>query len=231
MLRVAAILPRMSLVLYIGNKNYSSWSLRPWLVLRWSGLPFEERVLQLGGQGYGKAQIPAVVAVSPSGKVPALELDGLTVWDSLAIAETVAERAPAARLWPEDPSARALARAATAEMHSGFAAIRRDLSMNVRRRTTKTSLAEDTRADLERVERLWTQLRERYGAAGPFLLGERCIADAFFTPVATRFRTYGIPLSASSQAYCDALLADADFRAWEQDAEREAWTMPATDAL
>src|SRR5262245_23896669 len=136
----------MSTILHIGNKNYSSWSMRPWLVLTWAGISFEERVIPLGGPGYGKAQIAEVLAISPSGRVPALEVDGETIWDSLAIAEWAAEKAPSARLWPEDPRTRAICRAVTCEMRAGFAALRRDLSMNVRRRTTPRAWPEETLA-------------------------------------------------------------------------------------
>jgi glutathione S-transferase len=221
----------MTAILYLGNKNYSSWSLRPWLVLAWSGIPFEERVIPLGGEGYGSARIPAVVAVSPSGRVPALAVSGVTVWDSLAIAEWAAESAPAARLWPEDPLVRAVCRSVTCEMHAGFAGLRRDLSMNIRRRTTLTSLAEDTRADIARVEALWAATRERYGAGGPFLFGARTIADAFFAPVATRLRTYGVPVQPTSAAYCETIFADPAFVTWEAAATAEPWTIAQTDAL
>ncbi|APR78420.1 Glutathione S-transferase [Minicystis rosea] len=221
----------MSAVLYIGNKNYSSWSLRPWLVLTWAGIPFEERVIPLGGPGYGKAQIPEVVAVSPSGRVPALEVDGITIWDSLAIAEWAAEAAPSAHLWPEDPRTRAICRAVTCEMHSSFGAVRRDLSMNIRRRTTPRAWPDDTQADLARIEALWADTRERYGAGGPFLFGARTIADAFYAPVATRLRTYGVPMRPASQAYADAIFADPAFRAWEAAAIAEPWTIPQTEAL
>lgn len=221
----------MTALLHIGNKNYSSWSLRPWLVLTWAGLPFEERVIPLGGPGYGKSAIPAVRAVSPSGRVPALEIDGVTVWDSLAIAELAAEKAPAARLWPEDQTTLAICRAVTCEMHSSFAALRRDCAMNIRRRTTPRDWPDDTRADIARIEELWGAIRARHGAGGPFLFGARTIADAFFAPVATRFRTYGVPLKPASQAYCEAIFADPAFRAWEAAAEAEPWTIPETDAL
>jgi len=223
----------MSATLYLGNKNYSSWSLRPWLVLTWSGLPFEERVIPLGGEGYGKSQIPGVLAVSPSGRVPALLLtvSGVTIWDSLAIAEWAAESAPEAHLWPSEPHARAICRSVTCEMHSSFGAIRRDLSMNIRRRTTLSSLADDTRADLARIEALWATTRERYGAGGPFLFGARTIADAFYAPVATRLRTYGVPVQPATQAYCDAILSEPAFLAWEAAAKVEPWTIAVTDAL
>ena len=223
----------MSALLYLGNKNYSSWSLRPWLVLTWSGLPFTERIIPLGGEGYGKSQIPAVLAISPSGRVPALTLtvSGVTLWDSLAISEWAAESAPAAHLWPEEPLARAVCRSVTCEMHSSFGALRRDLAMNIRRRATPRALAPDTLADLTRIEALWAGTRERYGAGGPFLFGARTIADAFYAPVVTRLRTYGVPVQPATQAYCDAVLAEPAFLAWETAAVAEPWTIPETEAL
>jgi len=221
----------MATLLYLGNKNYSSWSLRPWLVLTWAGIPFEERVIPLGGPGYGKSQIPEVLAVSPTGRVPALAVPGLTIADSLAISEWAAEQAPSAHLWPQDAGARAVARSVACEMHSSFGAMRRDLSMNIRRRTTPRAWPEDTRADLARVEELWASTRDRFGAGGPFLFGTRAIADAFYAPVATRLRTYGVPLRPASQAYCEAIFADPAFRAWEAAAIEEPWTIGVTDAL
>jgi glutathione S-transferase len=215
--------------LYIGNKNYSSWSLRPWLALRWAGIGFDEVLIPLGGPGYGKSQIPEVRAVSPSGRVPALHLEGGTIWDSMAIAEWVAEQAP--ELYPAQPLARALCRAAVAEMHSGFAALRRDLSMNIRRRVSPHPWAEDVRVDIERAVELFGDLRDRFGEDGPWLFGARSLADAFYTPVATRFRTYGVSLPPAAQAYVDTLLRDPEFRAWEAAAEAEPYTIPATDSL
>jgi glutathione S-transferase len=227
----------MKPILYIGNKNYSSWSLRPWLVLKWAGIAFEERVILLGGQGYGKSRIPEVLAVSPSGRVPALELPGargegaVTVWDSLAICEWAAEQARDAALWPAEPLARAVCRSVVSEMHSSFAAVRRDLSMNIRRRTSARAWPEDTRADIARLDELWCWAREQYGGAGPHLFGQRTIADAFFTPVATRFRTYGVKVSAAASAYAETLLGDPAFREWESAAQHEAATIAETEAL
>jgi glutathione S-transferase len=218
--------------LYIGNKNYSSWSMRPWLALTWAGLDIEEVVIALGGPGYGKSTIPEIIAVSPSGKVPALEWQGTTIWDSLAICEWVAEQRPASQLWPGEPLVRAVARAAACEMHSGFAALRRDLSMNIRRRATVAKpWPEDTQGDIARVQELWADLRARFGADGPYLFGRRGIVDAMFAPVATRFRTYGVALNAVAQAYCATIFADAAFQAWERAANAEAWTIPVTDNL
>jgi glutathione S-transferase len=210
--------------LYIGYKNYSSWSLRPWLCLRWGGIAFEERMIRLDQPGYGKQRIAEVKAVSPNGTVPALDANGLTIWDSLAIAEWAAEQVAPGVLWPEDPALRAQARSATCEMHSGFAAVRRDLSMNIRRRLhNQPDWPDDTRAALARIEELWAGLRERHAQLGPFLFGTRSIADAFFTPVATRLRTYAVPMSETATAYRDTLLGDPDFLAWEAEAIPDSW--------
>lgn len=217
-------------VLYIGNKNYSSWSMRPWLALKWAGIAFDERVIALGGPGYGKSKIDDILAVSPSGRVPALHVGGAVIWDSLAISEWAAEQKPGA-IWPEDPVVRAVARSAAAEMHSGFAALRRDGSMNIRRRAGKRDWPEDTRSDIVRLEELWRALRAAHGAGGPFLFGKRSIADAFFAPVCTRLRTYDVAVSAVSQAYCDAVFGDDAFLEWERGAIAETWTIPQADAL
>ncbi len=216
--------------LYIGNRNYSSWSLRPWLALKWAKVPFDEVVIPLGGPGYGKSQIPEILAVSPSGRVPALELHGTTNWDSLAIAEWATEQ-PNAGLLPSDPLARAVCRSAVAEMHSGFPAVRRDLSMNLRRRTRATGLPADTLTDIHRITELWSDLREKYGGSGPWLFGQRSLADAFYAPVVTRFRSYGIDLPEVCASYSQALFGDPDFRAWEAGAEAETWTIESADAL
>lgn len=215
-------------ILYVGNRNYSSWSLRPWLVLTWSKLPFETRTLQLGGDGYGHRAMASVLAVSPSGAVPALHVDGEIIGDSLAISEWAAEKAPA--LWPKDPTARALARAAAAEMHSGFSALRSGFPCNIRRRAEPRVLTAEVRRDVERVEAIWTGLRRRFGAGGPYLFGTTpTIADAFFTPVATRFRTYQVTLGKEASDYAAALLAEPAFREWEASALAETWTMPQWD--
>lgn len=215
-------------VLYIGNKNYSSWSMRPWLALKWAGIAFQEQVIQLGGEGYGRSQIAAVRAVSPSGRVPALHLDGVTIYESLAICEWAAEQAPS--LWPADTLARAEARAVSCEMHAGFFALRRDMSMNVRRRlAAEPQWPADTRADLERLFALWGYLLAASG--GPFLFGERSIADAMFAPVATRLRTYAVSTPPFAQAHCAAIFADDAFQQWERAAHEETWTIEETEAL
>jgi glutathione S-transferase len=204
-------------------------------VLTWSGIPFETRAIALGGDGYGQARSAAVLAVSPSGRVPALHLGDVVVWDSLAISEWAAESAPEAHLWPADPVTRAVCRAATCEMHAGFAAIRNNLPCNIRRRAEprapSSTSSDDVRHELARIEALWNELRARFGEGGPYLFGSRpTVADAFYAPVATRLRTYGITLGGAAQAYARAILADAAFLAWEKEALAETWTMPVWDA-
>ena len=207
----------MTVRLFIGNKNYSSWSLRPWLVLRWARIPFEETVISLAQEGYGEQSIADVVAVSPNGRVPALHVDGVQISDSLAIAEWAAEQVAADVLWPTDPVARALGRSATAEMHSGFMDLRDELPMNINRRVRAHGLSEGTQRDIGRVISLWSGLRERFANRGPWLFGQRSIADAFYAPVVTRLRTYGIELPETAMAYSATVLSDADFLAWEAE--------------
>ncbi len=217
-------------VLHIGNKNYSSWSMRPWLALKWGGIGFEENLVPLGGEGYGRAQIREVLAVSPSGRVPALHVAHTVIYDSLAICEWAAEQTPS--LWPSDAMARAEARSAACEMHSGFFALRQAMSMNMRRRLKQApDWRGDTRADLERLFALWGGLRARYGGEGEFLFGPRTIADAMFAPVATRLRTYAVDAPEVAQAYCAAIFADPAFQEWERAAEAETMTLEAADRL
>ena len=207
--------------LVIGNKNWSTWSLRPWLVLKRMGASFEEVTVQLR-----REETPADIApLSPSGKVPALIDDDLTIWDSLAICEYLADKFPKARLWPADLAARGLARAASAEMHSGFPSLRGECPMDLKLRT-KADLTEATMTDVRRIVRLWSDLRARFEGQGPFLVGQWSIADAYFTPVATRFRSYGIALSdygdtGAAGRYAEALLATPEFRVWEEAARAE----------
>lgn len=201
--------------LHVGNRNYSSWSLRPWLCLKWAGLDFATVDVELDRPGYGAEGIAEVKAISPSGKVPVLHVDGVAIWDSLAIAEWAAERAPAALL-PAASLARAQMRSAVAEMHSGYAALRRDLPMNIRRRARARDLPAETLRDLARLDELWRWCRRTHGAAGPYLFGARSMADAFYLPVVTRLRTYAVvPGSAEAQAYCATMLDDPAFREWE----------------
>jgi len=204
--------------LLIGDKVWSSWSMRPWLVLKRAGADFTETPIALRTE-QTDAKIRA--AGSPSGLVPVLKNGDLVIWDSLAISEYVAEAFPAAGLWPNDPAARALGRAASAEMHSGFHSLRGELSMDLAKQVVAT-LVPATEADVRRVVELWLGLLRQFG--GPFLLGATwTIADAFFTPVATRFRTYGVRLSdygddGPAGAYGARLLEQPEYLAWEKDA-------------
>lgn len=202
--------------------------MRPWLALKWGGIAFSEQIIPLGGEGYGRSEIAAVRAVSPSGRVPALHVGGVVIYESLAICEWAAEQAPS--LWPADALARAEARAASSEMHAGFFALRAAMSCNIRRRVSpQPQWNESVRADLDRLYALWGGLRARYG--GPFLFGERSIADAMFAPVCTRLRTYSVDAPDHAQAYCATIFADAAFQDWERAAHAETWTIEQTEAL
>ena len=201
--------------LIIGTKKWSTWSMRPWLALKHARAEFSETLITLREVGVTEA----IAAVSPSGKVPVLRDGELVIWDSLAICEYVAEKFPAAGLWPQDPVARALGRAAAAEMHSGFASLRGECPMDLTL-TTHAELSEATESDIRRIVRLWSDLRARFHGQGDFLLGPWSIADAFFTPVATRFRGYGVRLSdygdlGPAGAYNEALLETPAFLEWE----------------
>jgi len=201
----------------VGTKKWSSWSMRPWLALKHTGEPFAETLIELRRAERSEAEIRRH---SPSGLVPALKDGDLTVWDSLAICEYLAERYPAARLWPDDPAARALGRSAAAEMHSGFASLRGECPMELDTRKT-VEISEATQANVRRIVELWTQLLTRFG--GPFLIGEWSIADAFYTPVATRFRSYGIDLAdhgddSRCAAYAERLLQTPEYLEWERAA-------------
>ena len=211
--------------LILGNKASSSWSLRGWLLMKRSGIPFEERVIPLDRPGF-KAEI---LTHSPSGRVPALEAGDLTIWDSLAIAEYLHERYPEAGLWPADPEVRAVARAVTAEMHAGFAVLRERLPMDLKRapvapgkgRMDDPALC----AEIARIVEIWTDCRSRVSGGGRFLFGEFCAADAFYAPVATRFHSYGVALEGAAAAYRDALLAWPDLAAWTEAAQAEPWSI------
>ena len=203
--------------LVIGDKNWSSWSMRPWLVLKRAGAEFTETVVRLN-----RPETPgALAAASPSGLVPVLKDAGLDIWDSLAISEYAAERFPDAPLWPADAERRALARSAACEMHSGFRSLRGELPMDLSVREHRT-LTPITQADIRRVVQLWVKLKRRF-PEGPFLVGDWSIADAFFTPVATRFRSYGVLVSdfgddGSAGAYAETLLQQPEFLEWERGA-------------
>jgi glutathione S-transferase len=209
--------------LVIGDKNLSSWSLRPWLAMRQAGIPFVETSIKLRTPET-RSQI---LRYSPAGRVPALLSDGMVIWDSLAILEFLAEAHPEANLWPQDPRARAIARSASAEMHAGFAALREHCAMVFVARTPMVSLPAPVEADVRRIVVLWRDCRGRFGSSGPFLFGQFSGADAMYAPVVSRFRTYLPDLAAygddgTAQAYVDALFALSAMAEWEAGALTEA---------
>ncbi len=210
------------LVLHVGNKNYSSWSLRPWLALRAAGIPFREVSHEIEGE----AERATIRSLSPAGRVPFLEADGLVIWDSLAIVEAVADLHPDAALWPEDRRARAIARSCCAEMHSGFTALRTAMPMNIRRRYARGPRTPEVQADIDRITRCWQQVRAAFGGTGAFLFGRFTAADAFYAPVVARLRTHDVPLEAPAAAYCEAILALPAMREWCDAAAAERSTIP-----
>ena len=214
-------------VLVIGNKNYSSWSLRPWLLLRHAGVEFEERRLLLDTPEFRRD----IGQWSPTARVPVLIDEGLTVWDSLAICEYANERWLGGRGWPADLARRAVARAAAAEMHSGFTALRSQLPMNSRRQPDGYRWDAAAQADINRIRALWSALRRQHGAGGAFLFGEFGIVDAMFAPVASRFDGYGVAVDDTAAAYMQALFALPALREWRQAAAQESEHVAATDAL
>jgi glutathione S-transferase len=207
--------------LHIGDKNYSSWSMRPWLALRHGGIDFEEVQHSLPDLG-GK---PSFGAISPNARVPALDWNGVTIAESLAICEWAAEQQPA--LWPKDPASRALARSAAAIMHSGFANLRNDAPMNIRRRTDAGRMTPDGLAEAAKVDELWRQWLAKSG--GPFLFGQWSIADAMYAPVVTRFITYAIPRSAEADTYIKRMVAEPHMAAWISAAGKETRQLPRSD--
>ncbi len=206
--------------LVIGNKNYSSWSLRPWLAMKVAGIPFAEHRIPL----YGPGSKDQILVYSPAGKVPCLADGDLRVWDSLSICEYLAEKHPG--LWPQDPAARALARSVSAEMHSGFANLRAKMSMNIRKRYPGLGRTPESMADVARIVSLWSDCRARYGKGGPFLFGAFSIADAMYAPVVLRFRTYEVELPADCRAYSDAVLALLAMQDWIAAAMAETESLP-----
>ena len=211
------------LQLYIGNKNYSSWSLRPWLLMKHAGIPFEEKMLRLSWEGESAFK-KTLLALAPSGRVPLLVDDGFAIWDSLAIAEFLAERFADKQLWPADAKSRARARSICAEMHSGFTELRSAFGMNLEASLPEIGermLRENAGAarDLERIDAMWREALE--ASSGPFLFGHFSIADAYFAPVCTRIRTYALPVGAEAAAYARRILALPAFREWETAALAE----------
>jgi glutathione S-transferase len=205
------------LILVIANKNYSSWSMRPWVLLRQAGIAFEEVQLKFDDSG----GVAGIERYSPTRKVPALIVDGEPVWDSLAICETVAELHPQKGLWPAAADARRVARSICAEMHAGFQALRSAMPMNLRSRHPGKGRNPQSEKDIGRVIAIWTSCRSRFGAGGDFLFGRFGVADAFYAPVVTRFETYAVPLPPAAQAYAEAVRSLAAVREWAEAARRE----------
>ncbi|AEF23516.1 glutathione S-transferase family protein [Pseudomonas fulva] len=208
----------MSLELVIGNKNYSSWSLRGWLLVELSGAAYQETLVPL----FRADTHARLLEHSPTGKVPVLKTeDAGVIWDSLAIAEYLAERFPEAGLWPRDVAARAMARSACAEMHSGFGALRSHMPMDMQRNAPLASVTDEVKHDIQRIVALWAGCRERFGQGGPYLFGQLSIADAYFAPVASRLRSYGVQLPADAAAYVETIFQWPAFQRWHQAALEE----------
>jgi glutathione S-transferase len=211
----------MNLTLVVGNKNYSSWSMRPWVALRGCGVPFTDRVVKFESDDW-KANI---ATLSPSGLVPVLweggPGKGFATWDTLAIVERANELFPDKGLWPADPQARARARSVASEMHSGFGALRNAMPMNLRGRHPGKGMNPGVAKNIARITQVWTEARAQYGKGGPYLFGAFCAADAFYAPVATRFVTYGVALSGEAKAYQQALLENAAVKEWTAEGVKE----------
>jgi glutathione S-transferase len=213
--------------LVIANKAYSSWSLRPWIMMRVAGIPFEEILIPL----YHPDTRERILAHSDSGKVPVL-LDGdAVVWESLAIIEHLADACPDKTIWPADPTARAMARAISAEMHAGFMPLRMRCPMNMRRTPRAIALADDVRGNIDRIIGIWTTARTRFGQGGPFLFGAFCGADAMYAPVVNRLHVYGVEVPPVAAAYMAAIMALPAYREWQAAAIAEPWTHVPYDTV
>jgi len=211
------------LILVIGNKNYSSWSLRAWLLMKHAGVEFDEIVVPLNTRGTREA----IERYGPSGRVPVLRHGELCVWDSLAICEYVAELT--GNGWPQAREARARARAVCAEMHSGFITLRSLWPMNARARNRRTAVTAPLEADIERIDEIWNDCRQRFGSGGPWLFGGYSVADAMYAPVVLRFNTYGAPISQTARWYMASVLEDAALQEWLQASKQEPWTIAADE--
>jgi len=211
------------LLLTIGNRNYSSWSLRPWILMKHLGLAFDERLMPLDTPEFARD----IAAASPTKRVPILKHGALLVWDSLAICEYVSDLA--GRGWPPDRAARAVARSVCAEMHAGFSILRSQWPMNARAEGRHTAPNPERTAEIARIEELWSDCRQRFGAGGPWLFGEYSVADAMYAPVVLRFRTYGARLGAPAATYVATALADAYLREWIDAARAESWVIESSE--
>jgi glutathione S-transferase len=210
----------MALHLIIGNKNYSSWSFRPWLAMKATGVAFDETVISLEAQDFKTR----VTALSGAGKVPVLVDGDIRVWESLAILEYLAEKFAAAGLWPKDAGARAHARAIASEMHAGFVPLRRQLPMNMWRPVKARAHDADAASDAMRIDAIWNECLSKYG--GPFLFGAFGAADAMYAPVVSRFHTYAVEIGDASRAYMRAAMALPAWHEWREAARRETWVLP-----
>ena len=211
--------------LVIGNKNYSSWSLRPWLTMTMAGIPFHETVIPLD-----TPDTPRLIAEhSPAGRVPVLRHGRLTIWESLAIMEYLAEVFPDKHLWPKAQAARAMARAVSNEMHAGFQALRNACPMNLRRPPRPVPMNDEVLANVRRIEEIWRECRTKFGKGGKFLFGKFSIADAMYAPVVTRFDTYAVPVADDTRAYMTHVLDSEGFRLWKDAALKETWTVPSDE--
>jgi glutathione S-transferase len=214
--------------LVIGNKNYSSWSMRPFMALAMAEIPFDEKLIRFGEPAFGKA----VRKLSAAATVPILLHNGLTISDSLAIIEYAAETWPKKNIWPKNKAARAMARSAAAEMHAGFRGIRNELPMNLRRPKVplKAGFSPAVLKDVARTESLWAECRKAHGRGGPFLFGKWSAADAMFAPVVTRFDSYAVPVSKDSRHYMNAVMATPAFNTWLAAALKEPWNVTEDEA-
>ncbi|NQX95469.1 MAG: glutathione S-transferase family protein [Erythrobacter sp.] len=211
--------------LILGNKNYSSWSLRGWLAAKQSGLSFEELTVPIKGDTWDQAKREMGEIQPSQGKVPILWDGDTVVWDSLAILEYLADKVGRDRFWPKDESARGMARSMVAEMHSSYVALRTDMPMNVRRRMPLESVSDATKADIVRILQLWAEARARHGSSGPFLFGTFGAADIFYAPVVSRFLTYGIGVPGFAQSYMQAIWEHEWMRDWVAASEAEEWVI------
>lgn len=214
--------------LILGNRNYSSWSMRAWLAAKQSGLSFEEIIVPLFDENWDAQKEDGDLQPS-SGKVPILWDEDVVVWDSLAILEYLGDKVGRDRFWPKDPVARGLARAMVAEMHSGYAYLREELPMNVRRRVEGAKITANAKADIVRILGLWAEARARFGQGGPFLFGTFGAADVFYAPVVSRFTTYGVRVPGFASSYMEAVWEHDWLQGWINAAENEEWTIAQYD--
>ena len=217
--------PGRQMKLIIGNKNYSSWSLRAWLAARQSGLHFEELTVPLYGEDWEAAKLQMGDIQPSSGKVPVLWDGEAVIWDSLAILEYLADRVGRDRFWPKDDAARGMARSMVAEMHSSYLPLRRGLPMNMRKRFEGVPIKDEVAADIVRILTLWAEARARFGKGGPFLFGTFCAADVFYAPVVSRFLTYGVGVPGFAEAYMEAVWEHEWMQQWIAAAETEEWVI------